>query len=413
MRIVHFSDVHIGVENYSRIDPKTGFSTRLLDFLNSFDQVIDYSINTNVDLVVFCGDAYKNRDPSQTHQREFAKRIALLSNKGIPTVLIVGNHDVPLVANKASALDIYSTLDIPNIYIGNTLKTHLITTPAGPIQILALPWIRRSNYLAKNDKAPLTPEEINFAIQESLTRAIQNEVKLLDQSIPTILAGHITIGEAKTSSEISMMLGSDYLLLKSQIALPDFDYVALGHIHRHQILEESPPVVYSGSLERIDFGEENDKKGFCLVTIDPSQKQGKRIKSLEFKNVNARKFLTIPITISETSSNPIEDILSNVLNFTTEDSIVRIKIKAPQKFSGLLTENLIRKSITNIYYLAQISIEYTHEKLIHKETNETSSNDPIGLLKVFLKNQDTDPQKTQTLIDRANQIFDEINPNEI
>ena len=95
MRIVHFSDVHIGVENYSRIDPKTGFSTRLLDFLNSFDQVIDYSINTNVDLVVFCGDAYKNRDPSQTHQREFAKRIALLSNKGIPTVLIVGNHDVP------------------------------------------------------------------------------------------------------------------------------------------------------------------------------------------------------------------------------------------------------------------------------------------------------------------------------
>ena len=209
------------------------------------------------------------------------------------------------------------------------------------------------------------------------------------------------------------MLGSDYLLLKSQIALPDFDYVALGHIHRHQILEESPPVVYSGSLERIDFGEENDKKGFCLVTMDPSQKQGERIKSLEFKNVNARKFLTIPITISETSSNPIEDNRSNVLNFTTEDSIVRIKIKAPQKFSGLLTENLIRKSITNIYYLAQISIEYTHEKLIHKETNETSSNDPIGLLKVFLKNQDTDPQKTQTLIDRANQIVDEINPNEI
>ncbi len=413
MRIVHFSDVHIGVENYSRIDPETGFSTRLLDFLNSFDQVIDYSIHNNVELVVFCGDAYKNRDPSQTQQREFAKRIARLSNEGIPTMLIVGNHDVPLVANKASSLDIYNTLDIPNIYIGNTLKTHLISTSAGPIQILALPWIRRSNYLSKNDRTPLTPEEINFAIQESLTRAIQNETEKLDKSIPTILAGHITIGEAKTSSEISMMLGSDYLLLKSQIALPDFDYVALGHIHRHQILEESPPVVYSGSLERIDFGEENDQKGFCLVTIDPSLKQGKRIKSLEFKKVNARKFLTISITISETSSNPIEDIVSNILNFSTDQSITRIKIKAPQKFKGLLTENLIRKSITNIYYLAHISIEYTHEALIHTENNQTSSNNPIGLLKLFLKNQNTNHKKAQTLIDRANKIIDEINPDEL
>ncbi len=413
MRIVHFSDVHIGVENYSRIDPETGFSTRLLDFLNSFDQVIDYSINTKVDLVVFCGDAFKSRDPSQTQQREFAKRIARLSNKGIPAMLIVGNHDVPLVANKASSLDIYKTLDIPHIYIGNTLKTHTITTSDGPIQILTLPWIRRSNYLSKNDKKPLTPEEINFAIQESLTRAIQSESKKLDKSIPTILAGHITIGEAKTSSEVSMMLGNDYLLLKSQIALPEFDYIALGHIHRHQILEESPPVVYSGSLERIDFGEENDQKGFCLVTIDPSQKQGKRIKELEFKKVNARKFLTIPITISETSSNPIEDIVSNVLSFTTNESIIRIKIKAPQKFMGLLTENLIRKSLTNIYYLAHISIEYTHEQLIHTETNQASSNDPIGLLKLFLKNQNTDSQKAQTLIDRANQIVEEINPDEL
>ena len=413
MRIVHFSDVHIGVENYSRIDPETGFSTRLLDFLNSFDQVIDYSINTKVDLVVFCGDAFKNRDPSQTQQREFAKRIACLSNKGIPAMLIVGNHDVPLVANKASSLDIYNTLDIPHIYIGNTLKTHTITTSAGPIQILALPWIRRSNYLSKNDKTPLTSEEINFAIQESLTRAIQSEVKKLDKSIPTILAGHITIGEAKTSSEVSMMLGNDYLLLKSQIALPEFDYIALGHIHRHQILEESPPVVYSGSLERIDFGEENDQKGFCLVTIDPSQKQGERIKELEFKKVNARKFLTIPITISETSSNPIEDIMSNVLKFTTKESIVRIKIKAPQKFIGLLTENLIRKSLTNIYYLAHISIEYTHEQLIQKETNQVSANDPIGLLKLFLKNQNTNSKKTKTLIDRATQIVEEINPDEL
>ena len=70
MRILHFADVHIGVENYGKIDPESGLSTRLIDFLKTFDEVVDYAIENNVDLALFCGDAYKSRDPNQTHQRE-------------------------------------------------------------------------------------------------------------------------------------------------------------------------------------------------------------------------------------------------------------------------------------------------------------------------------------------------------
>jgi exonuclease SbcD len=69
MRILHFSDVHIGVENYGRPDPETGLSTRLADFLDTLDEVVDYALENKVDLALFCGDAYKSRDPSQTHQR--------------------------------------------------------------------------------------------------------------------------------------------------------------------------------------------------------------------------------------------------------------------------------------------------------------------------------------------------------
>ena len=79
MRIVHFADVHIGVENYARVDPETGLSTRLTDFLATFDEVVSYALENSADLVLFCGDAYKSRDPSQTHQREFATRIAKLA----------------------------------------------------------------------------------------------------------------------------------------------------------------------------------------------------------------------------------------------------------------------------------------------------------------------------------------------
>ena len=116
MKIVHFADVHIGVENYSQIDPETGFTTRLVDFLTTLDEVVDYSIANKADLALFCGDAYKSRDPNQTQQREFAKRISRLSSAGIPVFLLVGNHDMPFTANRASSLEIFDTLDVQNVY---------------------------------------------------------------------------------------------------------------------------------------------------------------------------------------------------------------------------------------------------------------------------------------------------------
>ena len=106
MHIVHFADVHIGVENYGKTDPETGLSTRLGDFLKSFDEVVSYAIDTRADLVLCCGDAYKSRDPSQTHQREFARRLVRLSAAGIPVFLVVGNHDMPNVVGRATALEI-------------------------------------------------------------------------------------------------------------------------------------------------------------------------------------------------------------------------------------------------------------------------------------------------------------------
>ena len=102
MRILHFSDLHIGVENYGRIDPDTGLSTRLGDFLASLDQVVEFALSENVDLVLLAGDAYKGRDPSQTHQREFARRLSRLSQAAVPTFLLVGNHDLPAAASRAT-----------------------------------------------------------------------------------------------------------------------------------------------------------------------------------------------------------------------------------------------------------------------------------------------------------------------
>ena len=75
VRILHFSDLHLGTENYGQFDPETGLSSRMGDFIAALDRVVDYALATDVQLVLFAGDAYKTCDPSPTLQREFARRV--------------------------------------------------------------------------------------------------------------------------------------------------------------------------------------------------------------------------------------------------------------------------------------------------------------------------------------------------
>ena len=275
MRILHCSDLHIGVENYGRIDPATGLSTRLGDFLASLDEVVEYALTQSVDLVLLAGDVYKGRDPSQTHQREFAKRLNRLASAGIPTFLLVGNHDLPNAVSRATAVDIFPTLEVPHVYIGDSLQTYNIPTPAGPLQILAVPWPRRGRILSREDSRGLSIEEIRQEIEARMTAAIEERAHHLNPEVPAILTGHVTINGATVGTERSMMLGQDHVLLASAVQRPQLDYVALGHIHKHQVLrQESPMVVYSGSLQRVDFSEEGDNKGFCVIDLDPSAPPG-------------------------------------------------------------------------------------------------------------------------------------------
>ena len=156
MRILHFSDLHIGVENYGQTDPETGLSTRLADFLSSLDEVVDYALTEDVDLVLLAGDAYKGRDPSQTHQREFAKRLARLSEAEIPTFLLVGNHDLPNAVSRATAVEIFQTLQVPYLQVGSNLQNYTIPTKSGPLQIVAVPWPRRSGILSREESRGLS-----------------------------------------------------------------------------------------------------------------------------------------------------------------------------------------------------------------------------------------------------------------
>ena len=77
---------------------------RVMDFLKSLDEIVDTAIDEQVDLVIFAGDAYKDRNPQPTFQREWGKRMMRLSEAGIPTLLLIGNHDISPASGRAHTL---------------------------------------------------------------------------------------------------------------------------------------------------------------------------------------------------------------------------------------------------------------------------------------------------------------------
>ncbi len=410
MRILHFSDAHIGIESYGRTDPQTGLSTRLGDFLRTLDEVVSCAIDERVDLVLFCGDAYKGRDPSQTHQREFAKRIARLSSEGIPVFLLLGNHDVPHVTSRATALEIFRTLDVRNVYSGDRLDTYRVPTADGPVQIVALPWIRRSAFLAREDTRGLTPEGVNEAIQDSLTRAIRSRADALDVSVPCLLAGHVLVSEASTSSEQSMMVGREHVLLKSSVALPQFDYVALGHVHRHQVLGRDPLVVYSGSLQRADFGEEKDEKGFCLVDLDPEKPLGQRVRDFEFRKVAARGFLTISVKVASGDPDPTGTVVESILKRHVDGAIVRVMISLPADLESHVRDEEIRAALERAHYVASISKEIAQQSRTRLGQAHPQTLEPREALRLYLESRNVPPDRTELLMRHADRLMDDQAP---
>lgn len=407
MRILHFADLHIGVENYGRIDPATGLSSRLGDFLHTYDELVDYAIDTGIDLALFCGDAYKSRDPSQTHQREFAKRIARLAAAGIPTFLLVGNHDTPQVIAQATALEIFPTLNVRNVHIGDRLQTYRVETRAGPLQVVAVPWIKRSEFLTRDETRGMTHEQINQALETALTNAIRARADALDPAVPALLAGHVTISQSRLASEQSMMLGHDHVLLNSSVALPEFDYVALGHIHRHQKLSENPYVVYAGSLQRVDFGEERDEKGFCVIDLDTAQPVGSRLRNFEFVKSDARRFVTIDVALKADDDDPTASVLKQIAAQPIDDAIVRVRLAMPAELEAHLKENEIRAALSHAHHIASISKQVQDRPRTRLGDADTRGISPKEALHLYFETRRVPKDRAELLLRHAEALIDE------
>ena len=172
IKIAHIADVHIGMENYGRVDPETGLNSRLLDFQNSLDYAVDYALKEQVDLAIFAGDAYKTKEPSPTHQRMFISSMKKFIDGGVPLILLTGNHDLPNAPGKAHTLDVLKIIEDDRVIIADQPKVHVLRTNNGEVQVAALPYLTRSTLLSKDKHRDASAEEIGREIERVYERLI-------------------------------------------------------------------------------------------------------------------------------------------------------------------------------------------------------------------------------------------------
>ncbi|MBV9543023.1 MAG: exonuclease SbcCD subunit D [Chloroflexi bacterium] len=409
-KVLHLADTHIGMENYGRINPETGLNQRLHDFLRSLDQAIDTAVAEKVDLVVFAGDIYKTRDPTPTHQREFAQRIQRLSSAGIQSVIVAGNHDIPMSVGRASSVDIFRALQIPNVTVARSIATHRVQTASGPIQVLTFPWTARSMVLAQADFKNRTLEELNQAMIDLNTAKLRQEAEALDPDVPAMVVGHTHVFGAKIGAERLLTMGSDPMYDLQMFDLPHVDYVGLGHIHKHQALAYATPVVYSGSIDRVDFGEEAESKGFVLVELGEKGRA-----EWEFRTVDARPFLTIEARVE--SDNATQDVVRAIAReaHRLENAVVRLRIDVPPERAPELNDDEIRRQLKGAYYIAPV--ERTSPQRVRSRWGAAAAAiqraGPLEALTLYLEHQRVDPERRDVLLRYARQLMEpeaEIGP---
>lgn len=402
IKILHLSDIHMGSGfSHGRLNPDTGLNTRLEDFVNTLSRCIDRALAEPVDLVLFGGDAFPDATPPPFVQEKFASQFRRLVDAQIPTVLLVGNHDQHSQGQGGASLCIYRTLGVPGFMVGDRLTTHDIQTRNGAVQVITLPWLTRSTLLARPETEGLSLAEVNQLLIERLRVVMEGEIRRLDPNVPTVLLGHLMIDNACYGAERFLAVGKGFTIPLSLLIRPCFDYVALGHVHRHQNLnaDNDPPVIYPGSIERVDFSEEKEDKGYVMVELERGKVQW------EFCPLPVRSFCTINVDLAN-AADPQAALLKAIEKKNIQDAVVRLIYKLRSDQIDLIDSATIHQALSSAHnYTIQPELVSQLARPRVPELGTSNSIDPLEALKTYLDNRSDLKDIANGMLEAAQQLL--------
>jgi exonuclease SbcD len=267
-----------------------------------------------------------------------------------------------------------------------------------------MPYPMRNRLLSKEEYQGKSIEALNNILRETAIRRIENLAeKAKSHSMPRIFVGHFSVDKAHYGSERSVLLGKEISVQTTTLADPAWDYVALGHIHRHQDLSDGvhPPVVYSGSLERIDFGEEKEQKGFCWVEVSRGETQWK------FVPVAARPFKTVQVDVRG-REDPTEVILQNLKRLSIDGSIVRVQIQMSRDQEATFREREIHKALDNATSVTVLrDVKDKVRPRLYGQSIESFTQ--VDLVEKYLQSKTVAPDRIRSLLNKFEEILNDSN----
>ncbi|MDY7013046.1 MAG: exonuclease subunit SbcD [Cyanobacteriota bacterium] len=404
IEILHLSDIHMGSSfTHGRTNPETGLNTRLEDFVQTLACIIDRALEKPVDLVLFGGDAFPDATPPPYVQEAFATQFRRLADAEIPAVLLVGNHDQHSQGTGGASLCIYRTLAVPGFRVGDRLETHRIATRQGEVQVITLPWLTRSTLLARPETEGRSLAEVNALLIERLQPALEGEIRGLDPKLPAVLLGHLMVDRATLGAERFLAVGKGFTIPISLLIRPELDYVALGHVHKHQNLNRAnnPPIVYPGSIERVDFSEEKEEKGYVRVELEKGKVHW------EFCPLPVRSFCTIEVDVSQ-SEDPQEAIVDAIAKRKIQEAVVRLIYKLRSDQLDAIETAALHQALQEAHVHTirpELASQLATPRL--PELGSSSHLDPLEALQAYLDNKDGLKEIATEMLEAAQLLLEE------
>lgn len=406
VHIVHVSDIHFGSgEGHGRLNPATGLNIRFEDFVGALERVVDYSIGNRIDVFLFSGDAYRNASPEPVYQKMFARQLKRLLDAGIYCILLVGNHDQILKSTSSHAMSVFQSLEMPRVAVIDRPIRTVVDTANGAFQLIGIPYVTRHQLVTIGEYASLPAASVDRQLIESVDAILKGYYEELDPSLPAVVTAHMTVDAAVAGIEQELLVGYT-LSFPADIFVHDrIDYVALGHVHRHQVIRaSSPAIVYAGSLERVDFGEQDEDKGFVHVYLE------RKNTSFQFHSTGPRPFVTVEADVTR-QANPTESLRAAIAKKTTPGCVLRIRYKVSQEQLKSIDEDALREAAGDVLSVRiQPEVVPAANRARLPQLNETAVSAPLVALDTYLS--EVAPDRKERLLARARELMSQLDAQE-
>lgn len=354
LRIAHVADLHIGAGYVHGDEDRGGVNSRLVDFREAWVRSCREMVEAEVNLVLFAGDAFRDAKPTPTEQAAFRAGLDVLKDCSVQVVGVTGNHDIPRASGRTDALAIFDEYhrtpgdEEPSCCIFSRPGIHQVKLGAWPhtddlsISVACFPWIQRSHIAASDPEfEKLTLDEQNARIVElslQVLRKLGAEAEQAAGPLGCVLVAHGSIAGSEIGAQ-----GSTQFLREPVLPLPElrglpFRYQAWGHLHKAQVL--TPEIRYAGSIERVDFSEQEDK-GWWLIELSANADGSPGYAfGTGWRSSHPRPFVDLDL-IDPTMWEPT----TAALNGQVKDAVVRVRYQATPELARTVDHGGIRRAL--------------------------------------------------------------------